>query len=342
MNYISNNEPFLSICITSYNRVKELKRCLESITSNYKDLIEIVISEDCSPKRHEIREMVEEFIQKSEYRVIFNSNTKNLGYDCNLGKLIELARGKYIIFMSDDDAFFNNNIDKTIDALMSLKCPMAFVPFYISNTNEFERKFEHDFKITPCIENVSKYIYCSILFSGLIFERNKILDYDAKRFKNLLYFQVYLFASVLYKHGGYYLNIPLISCIGDGENAFGISDSSIKNSLLANRKSIYSNLEYHKGLVQVIKLFDEDNGTNLINGFEKEYSLRSISGLLRARKVGRKEVRVYWNKMNEVGIRITFIAKIYYYFLLIFNYKFCDFCFSIPRKILKKYRSKAI
>ena len=93
--YLSLHNPFLSICITSYNRVNELKRCLESIdTLNHIGAVEIVISEDCSPRKNEIKDIVNQYREKSSYKVLFNSNTINLGYACNLGKLISLASGK--------------------------------------------------------------------------------------------------------------------------------------------------------------------------------------------------------------------------------------------------------
>lgn len=332
--------PLLSICVTSYNRINELKRCLDSIDSIHKELIEIVISEDCSPKKFEIKQIVEQFSKESKYTVLFNSNEVNLGYDCNLGKLTQLARGKYILFMSDDDMFVNNAIDKVIEGLISKQPAVAFSPFISDTTKEFERKFEYGFTISPNIANVKKYLYCSILFSGLIFERSKILNFKADPFKNLLYFQVYLFSSVLYKHGGYYFNIPLVNCMGDGENGFGISDSSNKNALLADRKSIYSNLEYHKGLIQVIKYFDENNNTDIIKQFEKEYSLRSYTGLARARRIGRKEMKNYWEKMNGLGINLTWIAKVYNCALSVFGYKVCNFLTSVPKNMLLKYRSK--
>jgi glycosyltransferase involved in cell wall biosynthesis len=110
--------PFLSICITSYNRTKELKRCLESINSKkYADKIEIIISEDHSPQRNIIKKIVSNFALTSKYHLIFNSNEINIGYDNNLGKLIELANGQYILFLSDDDALMNNAIDTIIDCL---------------------------------------------------------------------------------------------------------------------------------------------------------------------------------------------------------------------------------
>lgn len=336
------HKPFLSICITSYNRVNELYRCLKSVDTVNKDLIEIIVSEDCSPKKDEIAQIVNRFVSETDYHVLYNTNVDNLGYDRNLGKLIEFAMGEYILFISDDDAFCKGALDKIIDTLRETGCAVAFSPFIINNTGEFDRKFEKTMLIPQGIENVKKYLYCSILFSGLIFKKNRIIGYSADKFKNLIYFQVYLFASVLYRDSGCYIDVPLVQCINDGENAFGLSDSSEKNALLADRKSIYSNLEYHKGLIKVIEIFDNENRTDLINSFAIEYSLRAYAGMSKACKAGNREFVNYWNKMKSLNIKLSLIAKMYYWALKILGYKVCDFIFQIPRKILLGFRKRHI
>jgi len=333
---------FLSICITSYNRVNELYRCLKSVDTVYKDLIEIIVSEDCSPKKDEIAQIVTRFVSETDYSVSYNANANNLGYDRNLGKLIELAMGEYILFISDDDAFCGGALDKIIDTLREIDCAVAFSPFIVNNTGALDRKFEKTMLIPKGIKNVKKYLYCSILFSGLIFKKNRIIGYSADKFKNLIYFQVYLFASVLYKNSGCYIDVPLVQCINDGENAFGLSDSSEKNLLLADRKSIYSNLEYHKGLIKIIEIFDNENRTNLIDSFAREYSLRAYVGMSRACKAGKREFINYWNTMKSLNIKLSLIARMYYWALKILGYKVCDFIFQIPRKILLDFRKKHV
>jgi len=325
---------FLSICITSYNRVNELYRCLKSIDTIYKELIEIVVSEDCSPKKREIRQIVDRFVSETDYCIFYNSNVDNVGYDRNLGKLIELAKGEYILFISDDDAFYPKALDKIIDTLLKINCAVSFSPFIIKNTGAINRKYEKTMLIPQGIENVKKYLYCSILFSGLIFKKKQIIDYSADKFKNLIYFQVYLFASTLYRNSGCYIDVPLVECINDGENAFGLSESSEKSTLLADRKSVYSNLEYHKGLIRVIDIFDNENKTDLKNSFSREYSLRSYAGMSKACKEGKRELINYWKKMNTLNIKLSLITKIYYWVLRILGYKISDFIFMIPRKIL--------
>jgi len=300
-------------------------------------LIEIVVSEDCSPKKKEIEKVVCRFISESDYHVSFNTNTKNVGYDCNLGKLIELARGTYILFMSDDDAFCARALDKVIGILQEKDCAVAFTPFVANNPGQFNRKFKKTMMIPQGIENVKKKLYCSILFSGLIFNKNRISGYQAGKFKNSNYFQVYLFASVLYRYDGYYIDVPLVHCINDGENGFGLNDSGIKNSLLADRKSIYSDLEFHKGLIGIIKIFDNENETNLIDFFATNYSIRAYGGMSRAREAGKNNFDIYYNKMNSLDINLLVIVKIYYWLLRLLGYKICNLLFSVPRKILLWY-----
>ena len=54
-------EKLFSICIPSYNRPAEIRRLLNSIDTTHVDEVEIVICEDKSPKREEIRKQVLDF-----------------------------------------------------------------------------------------------------------------------------------------------------------------------------------------------------------------------------------------------------------------------------------------
>ena len=68
------NQPILSICIPTYNRPKELERLLYSIDSRRGKQIEIVIGENKSSKREEIKKVVESYQKKTSYVVNYNQN----------------------------------------------------------------------------------------------------------------------------------------------------------------------------------------------------------------------------------------------------------------------------
>lgn len=331
----------LTIGIAAYNRPNELLRCLNSITTKYTNKIEIIVSEDKSPKEKEIAKVVDSYKVRSDYSVRYNTNKNNLGYDRNLKKLISLSDAKYICFMSDDDMFNQNSMDELIELLDSKKeYGVVYSPFVLSDTNEKTRFYNECYEFTSSEKYASKHIYDSILFSGLIFNVSKVKNIDAERFLNKNYFQVYLFLTSVYKYGGYYLSKPLILCVGDGENGYGKSDSAVKNPLLMDRKSVFSNLEFHKGLISVIRMFDDDNNTHIFKTFEHEYNIRTISGLTAARKIGKNVLKEFWKKMNSLDIKINGLSHFYFLMLLILGDKITTNLLGLPRKVYGKLKGK--
>lgn len=335
-----NENIFFSICITSYNRVNELARLLKSIdSSKYLDDIEVIVSEDKSPKKEEIQEVVERYKAQSHYRVIFNSNENNLGYDRNLGKLKELASGKFIIYMSDDDAFTPGKLDDYLDFLVKNDCSVCFQPFM--GETGIRRKYNGHQYWQPSESTVANHIYDSILFSGLTFKRECIAELDAEPFLNSYYFQVYMFMTVAYKHGLHYYDSTLVDCIMDGENAYGKSDSSVKNQDLANRKSIYSNLEFNKGLIWVITRFDKENSTKCKDIFAKEYSIRTLPGMCRARRVGKAEYKEYIKRLESLDLKLSPVYHVYKIMISVFGWKLTQKMVKLPKDVLIRSRQKS-
>ena len=98
-------KPVITIGITSYKRINELERCIASIKTQYDQDVEILVSEDRSPLSEDLRKKIEELAQPSRYHLRFTRNERNLGYDKNLGAIIEKVQGDYIFFLSDDLEF---------------------------------------------------------------------------------------------------------------------------------------------------------------------------------------------------------------------------------------------
>ena len=331
-------EPLLSIGITSYKRVNELVRCITSIKTKYIDKIEILVSEDHSPLSEEIAFSVNKLKETSPYHIIFTTNERNLGYDMNLGAILKKCRGKYVFFMSDDDAVYDNCLDNIIKFLErdSDDYGVLYGPFAYNKTTFDRVRYAQDTVLPKGESSAAQCIYDSILFSGLIFRREWVLEYDSSRFVNMNYFQVYMFLKMLYHKGGYYFSQPTVLCIGDGENAYGLSESSGGNALLANRKSVISNLEFNKTLIKVIRIFDQEEGTNVFKSFEKQYSLHAYSGLSIARRSGKAYFKEYWNKLNSLDIKLYPITHIYYWMLMILGSKASNNLTSIVRNALNK------
>ncbi len=93
----------LSICIPTYNRVKQLDNCLNSIliaSKNVNDFkFEICISDNDS------KQNTEQVIKKynNKMKIKFNKNVNNLGFAMNGIKTVSMATGKYSWMIGDDD-----------------------------------------------------------------------------------------------------------------------------------------------------------------------------------------------------------------------------------------------
>lgn len=330
-------KPLVTIGITSYKRINELVRCISSIKTQYAQDIEILVSEDQSPLSVEVEKKVEELSQTSKYHLRYTTNERNDGYDKNLGAIIEKANGDYVFFLSDDDALFGDFLDELIPFLKKgTDAGIIYAPFIHSDSGLPDRvRWKRNFPIMAGEKNAARYIYDSILFSGLIFRREYIECFDADRFRNLNYFQVYLFLQMIKNYGGYCFTSPSVVFYGDGENAFGVSESSRETPELANRGSVKTNLAFHKLLIKVIRMFDEDEGTRIIDSFARQYSLHSYTGLSNARREGKKYFQEYWKMMNELDIKLDPVTRFFYFSLLLFGQNRIDRIMDPIRRKLK-------
>lgn len=120
-------QPKLSICIPTYNRASYLDECLNSIISQVNDNIEIVISDNASTD--DTKEIISKY-QKIFPNIIYHRWLKNMGFDKNILKVVEIATGDYCWLMGSDDALGQNAIKKIARELES-KCDV-----YLCNRTE--------------------------------------------------------------------------------------------------------------------------------------------------------------------------------------------------------------
>jgi glycosyltransferase involved in cell wall biosynthesis len=109
--------PILTIAIPTYNRAKYLNRCLHYVTSQIsknENTLELIVSDNNS--NDETKEIVQNYINLG-YNIKYFKNEVNHGPDINIDKCYELASGKYVLALGDDDIIISNSINKLLDIL---------------------------------------------------------------------------------------------------------------------------------------------------------------------------------------------------------------------------------
>lgn len=326
----------LTIAIPSYNRPIELERCLASIEMiNQTELIEVLIVDDDSMNRDPISEVVNRYQGISPYKIRFHKNGKNLGFDKNISKLIEISSTKYVMLMSDDDAFIAGGLQSVIDALFNSNVGMLFTSFIDQSRSLILRNHKLTLNISAGRSSINKYIYDSIMFSGLVFRRDLLVNLNyIDSIKN--YIQVYYFLFLMNHYESIYLNSPLFYAFGDGENGFG-KNLIESNDRLANRDGLYSNIEFHKGLISTIRTYDREFNQTIISSFRLHYQIRTLTKLIQAKRGGTKELFNYFKEIKNLGLGLNIIPLIYIVTIMVLGSRLSSWLYNIVlEKLLKK------
>lgn len=312
----------ISIVVLSYNRPAQIKRILENLVGVISDDIKLIIKDDRSPRVDEINKIVEEHKGSIGFEVELYLNSKNLGYDRNLLDSFYITDSDYVFLLSDDDYILGDNFDELISIISKKENDVYFTPYYngnIVNRKKDKGYSEGDFK------NI---IYNSILFSGLIFNRNAVLrlEKNIDFLADCIYTQVYLASLLAYNSKSYgFAPENVLFLGGDGENFFGKNQSAVNSDILSDRDKITSNMNYQPFLLKVVDEIAHKTHPKIKKLFLSEYSKRLISYGLKARSAG---ISVYYEFYTHF-----LHSKLPFRFLM-----FPFFCslFFVPKIIAKK------
>lgn len=135
-----NSFPLLSICIPAYNRPQWLKRALTSITmvdSELSQEIEIIVSDDSSDATcgQIAQEIIDNWTGKGKYV----ANNPRLGMAQNWNHSIEIASGKYVIILHDDDYLVTGGVENLLNTLKTIKKQYPVILFGVQVVNEEEQ-----------------------------------------------------------------------------------------------------------------------------------------------------------------------------------------------------------
>lgn len=111
-----SSRPILSIVLPTFNRAESLEKSLACYTSNPRQDIEFVVSDNCSQDSTE--QVVRVFLERDS-RIRYFKNPENLGFTRNLFLSVLRAKARWITILCDDDLVTANLIDVIIQSIKS-------------------------------------------------------------------------------------------------------------------------------------------------------------------------------------------------------------------------------
>ncbi|MES1214882.1 MAG: glycosyltransferase family 2 protein [Bacteroidota bacterium] len=104
--------PLVTVGVPTYNRPLGLKKCLEHLLLQTYPNLEIIISDNHSPDP-EVQKTILDFTFKDK-RISQFRQTENIGLENNFNFLYARSKAPYFIWMSDDDYFESDYIEKCV------------------------------------------------------------------------------------------------------------------------------------------------------------------------------------------------------------------------------------
>lgn len=322
--------PLLSICIPSYNRPGQLANLLRSVDCAPGD-IEIVICEDRSPQREQIRAAVESFKSGAAYQVRYFENETNLGYDGNLRRLVEKAAGQFVMFMGDDDLFIANSLDRYLQFLADHRDKKYILRSYATvHPGGRVEKYLYLPKtaaIPPGQDSVAWLFKRSVTICGFTIARDDALAAATAELDGTLLYQVYLMAQVCLAHESIYCDIPVAQAVQsyrDDRPMFGASAAE-KGRYAPGSVSPDNSVNFTKAYFELTGHLDKLHGTDLTRRVRTDLSKYAYPFLSIQRKRGLGVFLRYAKRLeSEAGLGCTPYYHLYKWGLALFGERFCD------------------
>ena len=321
--------PFISICILSYNRPETLARLLKTIDTRNTEDIEVVICEDASPRRLEIRSVVDVFSTQQVFPVRYFENDQNLGYDGTFNQLCMHAQGKWMVFMGDDDEFAPLAFDKMLDFLLdNPELGYVMKSHYLLHDSKQKERFRYfrETKFFPSgLDTYAILFRRSVFIAGFTIRREFALPFYTDRFDGTMLTQLYLLAEVVLKHPSAYFDEPFTQqYVSHSHNAGDVMFDRDKKSFIPRRPTLDISLKFLKSFSEITQYIDDKYHIDSTKRIKHDMSKYFYPSLSIHREAGILFFIGYVRQLNKLGFNISIYYYIYVVMLACLGRKFCD------------------
>lgn len=336
-------QKLISICIPTYNRPYQLKRMLESIDTNKVDDIDIVISENCSPKQKETREVVDEYQKSHPYEVHYFENERNLGYDKNIRAVVARATGRFCVFFSDDDMAMPGALDEYIEFVRKHRDVGYILRSYRNYSNSQEtdwqdfRYYSSDREFPAGRDSAIELYDKSVFLSGFTIRQEYAKEYVIDALDGSLLYQMYLLLQVCRRYPSAYSRILVSKSVPTGNDVhfFGTGDGEegYTDAAAMNGDNMINFFKWNVRLFRYVEdEFKDGTGEELLRR-HSNLIYHTMANQLRINPSKRAFIK-YCNELFNAGLKKTFYCMVYYYSLLLFGVRFCDWSITTLKKII--------
>jgi hypothetical protein len=322
--------PSISICIPAFNRANFLKELLDSVYLEHECFSEVLICEDCSPERSQISSIVENFkIAHPGLNIRYIENQKNLGYDGNIRRLIELACSDYCLFLGNDDLLCRGSLSVIKNTLNSYSNCGVLIRSYATFDKD-PRKIKQEFRyfpneklLGPGVSAISTAFRRSVVIPGLVIHRESALRVATSDYDGTLLYQLYLVGMILANRCVVFT--PKIIALRRDGNLPDFGNSEVeKGKFVPHEQTVESSLYFVKGMLEIARGLEVRTGFKVFARIRADISRYSYPILGIQAHRSRLVFTGYAFSLSRLGLGCSPLFYGYFFGLLILGPQFMD------------------
>jgi len=213
-----DNRPLVTIGIPTYNRPSYVVKAIQSaLNQTYKN-IEIMISDNCSDDIN-VEKICRDYCNQ-DMRITYFRQSENRGSLFNYNYLLEKAKGKYHIYLADDDWLSEMYIEQCVDFLENhndYSIVFGNMIFYDADYKFVRRCPQVDFNENAYEERIAKYCLTgimSLLSYGLT--RTDLVKTTLENHTHRLPEDWIYMIKILFHGKGHYINTISYNALNNG------------------------------------------------------------------------------------------------------------------------------
>jgi glycosyltransferase involved in cell wall biosynthesis len=318
-----------SVCIPAYNRAETLPDLLDSVLTQAFADYEIVICEDQSPQRAEIRAIVQRYRETWPERIRYVENEQNLGYDGNLRRLVQTSMGDYCLFMGNDDLMTPESLSALAGAIRRHPNVGVVVRSYQSfegdprNIVQTFRYFPQEVLFPAGADTVVTAYRRSVVIPGMVVHREAAQRLATGEFDGTLLYQLHLVANILVEMNAVFLPQIVVLYRNGGVPDFGNSAAE-RGKFVPKRQTVESSVEFVRGMLAIATSVEQKRGLPVVRRIVADIANYSYPLLAIQRHQTARSFIAYWRSLSKLGLGSYPLFHLYFVALLLLGTKRTD------------------
>jgi hypothetical protein len=305
-------QPTITVAIPAYNRPEDLAVLLETILAQDYGNFDVLVVEDKSPRQAEIRTVVGHAMgMRRDLRIRYHANERNLGFDGNVRRVLELSEGEFTLYMGDDDLMRPGALARVGSAIRQnsnlgvILRAYEEVDYATGKQIEVFRYFPADRRFSAGAPTMRTFFRRCVSIAGFTIHTASARSLSTDRFDGTLLYQLYLGTRVVQQRDGYYIADILTAMRKDHRQRHFFGSAASEKGLFApGQLTPAQSVQFMRGMVEMARAIESETQAGVLDKILDDLSNYSYA-YLKLHAKDRRAFLAYVRDLRQLGLART-------------------------------------